>query len=243
MVDDDGLVTVAILTGNVFQQEINGGNPLLGHANEEAEYLRGLIEEGPLYIDVPIDLQDLPIPERPQYVWQLTKRPVDQAFGGLPPLADRLGACVARMQNLWRLLQANGYGDPLGHRIFETYPAGSLKCANETHEKYKGRAQCNEQDQWQAGREGNDRDDTMAQLLNRLQWTGEADGFSLTHDEFDAALCALTGVCERLEGPALTQMINERLGNDYPVPAGYVLLKGISQNVRVYVRTWQELER
>lgn len=226
--DDDGSLTVAILTGHVFRQRINGENPLPDHANEETNCLLRLMEDGPVYIDVPIDLQDLPIVEDPQYVWQLTKRPVDQTFGGLPPLADRLGACVARMQNLWRLLRANGQGDPLGHQVFETYPAASLKHAKEIHEKYKGRIQYSEQKQWQAWREGNDKDSTMARLLNHLQWTGGADGFSLTHDEFDAALCALTGVCEQLSGRDLNNTIKETLGRgDYETPDGYVLLKTI----------------
>lgn len=47
------------------------------------------------------------------------------AYDGLRPLADRLGAPVARFRNLVAGLEA---GEDLRDRLRETYPAGSLRC-------------------------------------------------------------------------------------------------------------------
>lgn len=244
-VSDDGPPTVTILTGSVFAQRVNGRNGLPNHSGREVECLRKLLREGQLFIDVPIGLQCLPTPENPQFVWQLTKRPVDQAFGGMCPLASWIGACVARMENLWRLLKTNGHEDPLGHQMFETYPAGSLKHAHEVHEKYKGKAQYTEQNLWQPCRNGNDEDSTMARLLNHLKWRGTTEEFSLTHDEFDAALYALTGVGKQLREQELADEMNRCLaakgyGDDYLAPQGYILLKEIPRNVVICHRAWQE---
>jgi len=247
-ISKDGPPTVAILTRSVFAQKVDGKNRLPGHVAGEIECLRTVLNEGSLFIDVPIDLRGLLSPRNPQFVWQLTKRPVDQAFGGLPPLADRLGACVARMQNLRKRLLTNGQGNLLEHGLFETYPAGSLKLAGKNHGGYKGgRARYSQEHRWQPSREGNDRDSALAALLNNLQWTadGEIDGF--TDDEFDAALCALTGFDHRLCGEDLREEINRRLaesgyGNGYSAPRGYVLLKEIPPDVSLCRRRWAELE-
>ena len=39
----------------------------------------------------------------------------------------------------------------------------------------------------------------FAQMLNSLNW-GAEEPMTLSHDEFDAALCALTGIEEPLTG-------------------------------------------
>ena len=66
----------------------------------QREALTRLLKLGDLLIDIPIDLQDLPSSHQPVFVWQLTARAVDFAYGGLRPLADRIGAPVARFKNL-----------------------------------------------------------------------------------------------------------------------------------------------
>ena len=137
-VRDGGLPTVALLTNSVFTRRARSKNEFQGTLDEEAECLRTLLNEGEVFIDVPIDLQGLVSPAEVQFVWELTRRPVDQAFRGLCPLADRIGACRVRMQNLRRRLEASGQRDLLGHRLLETYPAGSLKLAGKNHEGYKG---------------------------------------------------------------------------------------------------------
>lgn len=244
-VSDNGPPTVTILTGSPFSQEVCGSDNLPRVREVEVACLQGLLKEGPLFIDVPIDLQGLPSPKRQEFVWQLTKRPVDQAFGGLPPLADKIGACVVRVQYLWGVPR-DRTNDPLREKVFETYPAGSLKHAGKKHEKYKGRARYIEENgsRWQPRREDNDRDMTLAELLADLTWTAVGDGFVLTHDEFDAALCALTGVCTQLKRNGLQQMIAKELagfGDSFPVPSSYVLLKQIPLDVRVCRRHWEEL--
>ncbi len=77
----------------------------------------------------------------------------------------------------------------------------------------------------------------LAENLNQLRWTASND-FELTHDEFDAALCALTGITSpdsRLEGPELEEEMWGRLFKnknldpaemeELAAPRGYVLLK------------------
>jgi hypothetical protein len=88
-VNDDGPPTVTILTDSLFSCEIHGADNLPAVCATEVGCLQAMLKEGPLFIDVPIDLQRLLAPQNPRFVWQLTKRAVDQAFGGLPPLAVR----------------------------------------------------------------------------------------------------------------------------------------------------------
>ncbi|HWB31690.1 MAG TPA: hypothetical protein VG714_00790 [Acidobacteriaceae bacterium] len=83
-----------------------------------------MLHIGPVAVDIPIDLQGLGGPAQISFVWELTRRPVDRALGALAPLADRIGAPTARFRNI---VDAGGFGSSLGSRLFETYPAGSLK--------------------------------------------------------------------------------------------------------------------
>jgi hypothetical protein len=241
----DRPLTVTIWTDHAFADEAHGEDQLAEVCNPELDCLREILGDGQLFVDVPIDLQDLPLPPNPRFVWQLTKRPVDQALGGLSPLADKTGACVARMQNLWRMLRDQD-ANPLGNRLFETYPAGSLKHAGHPHREYKGEVEYSN-GCWKPRPSENERpqqrNNILARMLNNFSWTPENDGFILTHDEFDAGLCALAGVCDRLEGAALQQRINEELaafGGGYSAPAGYVLLNEIPLKVGVRRRPWRE---
>jgi hypothetical protein len=184
----------------------------------------------PLYVDVPIDLQGLPtapdgcVTGDVAFVWQLTKRPVDFAFDALPPLADRLGAPVARLAGLMR-----GCDPAVRDQIFETYPAGSLGQMFGPMSPYKRQAaQCRD-GRWTG-------DDGIVGLLDRLEATAD-DGTRLNDDDLDAALCALTGVlpaAHLLESAMLAAAIQDRLaqklGQREPElialnpPARYVLI-------------------
>src|SRR5579871_1354207 len=62
----------------------------------EVAALNRCLKIGPLAVDIPIDLQHLGNPDRAEYIWQLTRRPIDRAVGAMPALADRIGAPVAR---------------------------------------------------------------------------------------------------------------------------------------------------
>src|SRR3546814_18309428 len=52
-----------------------------------------------------------------QRIWELTQRPVDRAFAGLRPLADRIGSLSARMA-LW--FWADDLRAMLGERVFSS---------------------------------------------------------------------------------------------------------------------------
>lgn len=234
-VRDGEQVKVTVLDGHCFGVVAGGSTSLAEKANEEAACLRRMMNRGPVYVDVPIDLQRLPHPDAPKYVWELTKRPVDRAFRGLCPLADRIGSCVARMQYLLELLREDS--DPLGSRLLETYPAASLKLAGKASQGYKGNVAfrgggwIGKPGEKAADQKKNDR---LADLLNTLGWKAEA-GFILNDDEFDAALCALCGVSDTLHSEELAGEINALIhdGNTYQAPAGYVLLKRVPQRVQV----------
>lgn len=90
-------------------------------------------------VDVPIDLRPLLDAINPEseyaanYYWQLVRRPIDQALGGLKPLADFIGYPVARIANLRRGFK-NGSQVELNRTLFETYPAANLELIRGTNE-------------------------------------------------------------------------------------------------------------
>lgn len=225
-------ITVTIMRGNVFANQAAGTDNLAAASNPEVNELKRLMKDAPVYVDVPIDLQGLPAPTDATKVADLTKRPIDQALGALPPLADKIGSYVARMQHLRRRLTADLGRDPLGDDLFETYPAASLKQSGHSSEGYKGTAVfasgmwAGEPAEGEAEQKKNNK---LADLLNALKWTASA-GLKLIHDEFDAALCAITGVGQRIEGRDLAQ--------EYPatadsLPKGYAVLASIPKGVSV----------
>lgn len=236
---EDGVVDLTVYTGHVFARKPKPGN-FEEHLREEVAVLRGCLALGKVMVDCPIDLQDLPTPPRVTEPWHLVKRPVDHALGGMPPLADWIGAPAARMNHLWRLVTAEA-GDPLGSSLFETYPAGSLRLLGLPHRKYKdgeGAVTC---------REGRWGETTLGAIATALGFEGE-NGLRLNHDEVDAAVCALTGVFEddyRLQERGLEEAVAERLSAkkgrkgrgaafDRP-PRGYVLLKRLPPGLKVRV--------
>jgi len=178
---------------------------------EEREALSWCLARGPVAVDVPIDLQGLPTPEGYQFIWELTKRPVDYAFDALAPLADRLGACVARFK---AVVATDVLRAELGRRLFETYPAGSLRVMGAPYQGYKG----------VAGRH----------LCTAIAHTLGFHHCDLSDDELDAIICAVTAVAPdgcRLEGKRLVQRMHTikpftaktRLG--HREPDGFVLLE------------------
>jgi hypothetical protein len=226
-------ITVTIMRGNVFANQAAGTDNLATVSNPEVNELKRLMKDAPVYVDVPIDLQGLPAPEAADKVADLTKRPIDQALGALPPLADKIGSYVARMQHLRRRLTADLGEDPLGKTLFETYPAASLKQSGHSSEGYKGTAEF-DGTQWIGVGAKKDADqkknNTLAGLLNDLQWKAAKD-FRLVHDEFDAAVCALTGFDNQLKGEDLKT--TALLANDQSLPAGYVILKSLPRSVAI----------
>jgi hypothetical protein len=172
---------VILLTGSPFSRRLGDGN-FADRLKNETVTLKDLIEIGPIAVDVPIDLQGLPL----QHVvepWELTKRPVDEAFDGLAPLASWLGACVARFA---AIVPSDLRQKELGVRIFETYPAASLQQRfgrNDPDVKQYKLADTKKADVAAVARQ---------KLCQRLRI--ECNGLPLNHDELDAVICALAAV-------------------------------------------------
>jgi hypothetical protein len=138
----------------------------------------------PMYIDMPIDLQNLPGIEDVNFSWQLTKRAIDVAYSAMPPFADRIGSPVARLQ---AVLGKDYPG--LNSDYFETYPNMSLhKWLGHAPPSYKNNDKTAdwEDDQW-VGETG------LADLLNTCGFCASSP-VKINDDHFDACLCALVGV-------------------------------------------------
>ncbi len=228
---------------DIFKKIHNGRTKVEDTAAVEAATISQYLSQGRLFVDVPIDLQGLPCPVNPTYIWQLTNRPVDEAFNGLSPLADRLGSCVSRflciLQKLDKRFLTNS--EFLGKKLFETYPAASLENINLNSVKYKGGegAQYNGS-AWRGisnKDKQKDKDKKLAKLLNDLDW--KASPYTkLNDDEFDAALCAVIGVLPEneywLQGVELNNTINNKLNSGIFVgPKGYVILKKQPENITI----------
>ena len=217
-------VEAKVVTDHPFAQELKRCHKLAPRCEQQA--IDCMLAQGRLFVDVPIDLQGLmgldPRKESGdcdhQFVWELTLRPVDYAFGALPALADRIGSPVARFRNILSTLGI----DPLGDGLSETYPAASLslvgefeRCKNKKgHLTYKdGRAK-REDGKWVpcGRREGQRAADTAVACI--ATEIGITTGTTITDDELDAVLCALTGVAPPsalLCGSALEKEISCRI--------------------------------
>jgi hypothetical protein len=104
--------------------------------SDEVAVLRRCLAMGPVAVDIPIDLQGLTNPDSAEYIWELTLRPIDRAVKAMPALADRIGAPVARFAAIMR---EGNFTALLGERLFEAYPAGTLKMLKIKAGKYKGK--------------------------------------------------------------------------------------------------------
>lgn len=201
---------VGIITDSAFSKSLRGASDLLTQLERESAELSRLFSLGAVAVDVPIDLQGLPSPNDITRVWELTRRPIDRAFSGLAPLADKLGYCVAR----FRKLVASDPQFKIGKGLFETYPAASLDVCHIPHKAYK------------TGDESPRVRLAIAEALRIL-------GPPLTHDELDAVICAITSIVDGnylLEGGELRDEMLRRLkgeasSNRHQVPHGYRLLR------------------
>ncbi len=116
---------VDLLCCDLLRHRRDGDAPFGPWFEEQRCLLRRCLETGPLAVDIPIDLQGLPTPATPAFVWSLRLRPVDRALRAIAPLADRLGSPVARFLHL-----AAPFLEQLGAGLMETYPAGSRRLLN-----------------------------------------------------------------------------------------------------------------
>ncbi len=126
-----GQVCVDLLSCDLLRHGRGRGEPFGPWFEEQRCLLRRCLEIGRLAVDIPIDLQGLPGPATPAYVWQLTLRPIDLALHAISPLADRIGSPVARFLHLAAPFLEQGQ---LSAGLVETYPAGSRLLLQEAHE-------------------------------------------------------------------------------------------------------------
>jgi hypothetical protein len=163
---------------------LQGKDPLEEVVASEKEVLKSCLGEGSVLVDIPIDLQGLPCPANACFTWELVKRPVDYAFDALAPLANWIGSPVARYQHMLRMLREEE-PDENPNEVLETYPAATLKKLGLWCKEYGKQPIEFAQGRWEGA--------PMARIANELKIVAD-EGEKLTGDEFDAAICAITGV-------------------------------------------------
>ncbi len=167
---------------------------------QEAAVLRRCLAIGPVAVDIPIDLQDLNNPDRAEYVWQLTLRPIDRAVRAMPPLADRIGAPAARFAAIMR---AGRFAGLLGKTLFEAYPAGTLKTLKVKAGSYKGASGVL----------------ALRSLCGALKVEPHVD----SDDDFDAIICAITAAA-----PADAMHDAKALGVQGRMPKGFRIPRSLA---------------
>lgn len=226
----DNSIIVMVYRGHIFSKKYSTKDSLGDVVNMERELLLACCRRSSVMVDIPIDLQGLPHSGNSSFVWQLTMRPVDYAFGGMAPLANYIGAPVARFQNMITAsTDLNTAESLVGKQIFETYPAASLRFLDLPYEKYKKHKILFHNGCWTGG--------VAAEIAEGLGLVAE-NGDTLNSDELDAIICAITGVVNDnliLQGDELEYEILKKVKNklknvnltdiDVSPPRGYVLLK------------------
>ena len=193
-VEIEGRIAKAtLLRDSALSMKRESGNALAKILLQEAAVLRRCLEMGPVAVDVPIDLQGLPNPDRAAYLWELTRRPIDKAVNAMPPLADRIGAPVARFA---AILREGKLTDFLGERLFEAYPAGTLKALKIDAGRYKGK--------------------DGVEALIALCETLKIEPPVTSDDDIDAVICAITAAA-----PSNGLLDALRLKVPGPMPKGF----------------------
>jgi hypothetical protein len=98
----DGCIIVTVYDGHPFANKKQRRDPIAEQIALEWQWVWACCQRGAFLVDTPIDMQGLPNPEHVTFLWELTMRPVDRAFGAMPPFADRIGAPAARFQHVIR---------------------------------------------------------------------------------------------------------------------------------------------
>ncbi|MCE8423512.1 MAG: hypothetical protein J5U19_15500 [Candidatus Methanoperedens sp.] len=68
---DKNYIEVTIYEEHIFASKSTGEVPIEDIAEKEKEILIACLRKGPIFVDIPIDLQGLPIPKNVRYVWEL----------------------------------------------------------------------------------------------------------------------------------------------------------------------------
>jgi hypothetical protein len=192
-----------LLRCSAFSTRRTSDMPVRDAVEAEAVVLDQCLSIGPVAVDIPIDLQNLLVPEQAEAIWELTRRPVDKKLNAMPPLADRIGAPVARFSAIMRV---GNFGHRLGIDLFETYPAESLRRL-EFFGNYKA----------QGSDRMAERDAAMESLCRYLA----LDGNCRSDDDLDAIICGIAAVA-----PTEALAPAEELGLDQRMlPNGFRILK------------------
>lgn len=183
-----------------------------------------------IFVDVPIDLQSLP------HIPGTIKRPVDSALDGQSPLSRDIGSHVARFSFLFNnAFGQDCYEKALGTTVYETYPKASLKRIGLNYEKYKTTGKersfirsissnkwCNELIH------NNVYSNNLLDNALKLKLQADTSQLRITDDQFDAIICALTGVLVPINGfneLELNQILSEfPISQSYSLPKGYVIM-------------------
>ena len=192
--------TATLLRGSALSIKRDTSSPLKEILRQEVDVLWRCLTVGPVAIDIPIDLQDLTTTDRAEFVWQLTRRPIDRAVRAMPPLADRIGAPVARFA---AIMHQGNFTSLLGDRLFEAYPAGTLKTLNIETNSYKG--------------------ESGATALSSLCRTLKVEPPVESDHDIDAIICAITAAA-----PADAIHDAKALNVDGAMPKGFRIPKNLS---------------
>jgi hypothetical protein len=244
-----GRIDIELLRNSVFSKALGGEKPLRNQIEEEKKELTSMLKDGIVAVDIPVDLQGLKefstIYER---VWELTKRPVDKALGGLPPLADKIGSPVARFQYL---LRDTGIEYCLGESLYETYPKATLDLRSLRPQSYKKSVSIWGNAGWCVQNGNNKSVSATKRILESFGFTSATPYLQVDDNDIDASICALTALTKALkkdeyllEGDSLDNIIRKNLNTNNPSqytriiqsPLGYVLLDKDNWFETVYIR-------
>jgi hypothetical protein len=241
---------------NLFTKKPLRHKPL--SQSRDAEVFQALARCASIFVDIPIDLQNLANQfcesvdsTSSDSLWQLTRRPVDLWLGGMPPLADRIGAPVTRMNWIQKKL---GEQLQLGENLYEAYPAGSLKrifqkkgmSSEKLWQGYKGGVVRYHQDAW-AAEILTSSSVRLAQILNALKKEGLhlfLPSGCLNDHEFDATLCALTSLND---GQKTQENFDQFLSENNlagTLPRGFRLLSLPARplHIKITHESWQNMK-
>ena len=179
-----------------------------------------------MLLDSPIDLQGLPAPIELSYLWQLRLRPIDQLYGGMAPLADRLGAVVARCL---ATLREAGLCHALGSQIRETYPGVSLRrkklpapkgwsAVLHSDGRVDGIGSTVKRNDAQLER----LEQEVPELLAGLKLRSSESAIKISDHEVDAVVCGLIGISPR-PADLIAELAKKFNGRGYVPPRGYVM--------------------
>jgi Protein of unknown function (DUF429) len=171
------IANVFLLRSSSFSRKRDTAFSAESADREEASDLQRCIKLGRVAVDIPIDLQGLPLPAAGQ-IWELTLRPIDNELRAMAPFADRIGAPVARFMAIMRYAKLPS--DALGRNLFETYPTAIWQKLGIVPGAYKSRRK----------ERAKERTAACIALCEKLRIGPHLEN----DDDIDAVICAVTAI-------------------------------------------------